>query len=306
MDKINFSSYEACFLGSAIGDALGAPVEMQKDFPKVTEMLPLISEKFNLNLPAGTWTDDTAMLMCLSESLIQCKGLDAKSELEKYVKWLYEGYMACGEASFGSGGTTRMALAAFLEKGQLVADTQPEWMGNGSVMRLAPVPLFYANKNLSEVLCRSRESSITTHTNDVCMSSCALLGGIIWRALQGDSKEAILAPMDDKYVYLIHPDVLFVLNKKTYKCDPPYIAGIGHALKTVEAALWAFHNGNSFEESLILAVNLGDDTDTVAAITGAISGIYYGLDSIPERWMNALQKREMIRTMAKDLYLAKT
>lgn len=300
------SKYLGCMLGMACGDALGAPVEMKEDFPVITEMQPIIRKGGTVTMPAGTWTDDTSMALCLAESLITKKGLDTKDQLERYSKWLYEGYYACGDESFGSGRTTRNTLKKFKETGQLIADVEPELCGNGSIMRLAPLVLYFGNsKNENEIGAYSFISSTTTHTNPICTDACVTLGIVLWRALNhkhnkyryGD-KDDILRPIE----YPLTTEVSKLLTEKTYKKEPPYINGSGHAFKTLEAAIWAFYNTNDMKSAIIKAVNLGGDTDTVAAICGALSGLYYGYECIPRKWLSDLQMKNVIWDMSIKLY----
>jgi len=320
--EVNKRYYENKFLGSmmgmAIGDALGAPFEMQNGFPYVEDMHPLISEKYKLNKPAGTWTDDTSMALCLAESLLVHDGQNAKDQLIRYNAWLKDGYMVCGGGeAFGSGSSTREAVKKFMDTGQVVADYNADKIGNGSVMRLAPLVLFYglSANNEKEIAVQSFLSSLTTHSNPICGEACIAFGIILYRILRdkykygylpnrlpeynGVSRMDIFRPTDFQFTTMVGE--LFSPHKQLYFKKPNEIQGTGHAFKSLEAASWCFLTTTSYKDAVLKAVNLGDDADSTAAICGAMAGMYYGYDSIPKEWVNKLQDRIIVDNTARRL-----
>jgi ADP-ribosylglycohydrolase len=157
-----------------VGDALGTTLEFRSPgtFAPITDMVG--GGPFNLKL--GQWTDDTSMALCLAESLIACKGFNPKDQMERYVRWWKEGHLSSTGKCFYIGNTARSSLSAFLRTGNFMSGpTDPRAAGNGSLMRLAPVPMFYAN-NPEEAIEKSGESSRTTHGASVCIDACRFSG----------------------------------------------------------------------------------------------------------------------------------
>ena len=299
------SKYHGSLLGLAIGDALGAPLEFTKPgtFPPIKDFHG--GGMFKLN--AGEWTDDTSMALCLAESLTSCNGFDAKDQMETYWKWLAEGHLSVRDKAVGVGKTTMRALFEYKKSGNPYSSvTNPKSAGNGCIMRLAPVPLFYADDPLKAIQ-MSGESSRTTHALQVTIDACKYFGGLIWGALNGIDKKELLSAYyspvngywdEDEMV----SDLSDVASGSFKKKNPPEIIGAGYVIQSLEAALWAFHNSDSFEEGVLKAVNLGDDADTTGAIYGQLAGAYYGLDGIPDRFKGKIVMKEVILSYAEGLY----
>jgi ADP-ribosylglycohydrolase len=172
-------------------------------------------------------------------------------------------------------------------------------------MRLAPVPMMYA-ENAALAIQHSGESSRTTHSAQTCINACRYLGGLIVGALAGETKEALLSDRYSPVAGLWHTvplvaEVDEVARGSFKRKQPPAIQGTGYVVKSLEAALWAFHHSSSFEEGCLLAVNLGDDADTTGAVYGQIAGAHYGAQAIPAHWREQLAMRDLIENMADDL-----
>ena len=288
--------YMGALLGLAAGDALGAPVEFMRPgtFDPVTGFMGGGPH----GLMPGEWTDDTSMALCLAESLIECEGFDAEDQLRRYVRWWRNGHLSSNGFCFDIGNTTMAALQAFQDTGQSSGLTSPDNAGNGSIMRLAPVPMFYA-KSISEAVEYAGLSSATTHATELAVDACRYMACLIVRALEGADKDEVLAPaligeLDDE---------LQRVSFGSFRIfNPPEIRGSGYVVESLEAALWAFHNSDNFADGACLAVNLGDDADTTGAVYGQIAGAYYGAKGIPDRWVNALVHRDLIIGFATQLY----
>lgn len=289
--------YRGSLLGLACGDALGATLEFSKrgTFEPITNM----NGGGPFDLLAGQWTDDTSMALCLAESLICCKGFDAEHQMQMYVKWWKTGFLSATGKCFDIGVTTRRALIAFEKNKQVFSgDINPRAAGNGSLMRLAPVVLFYYpnNEKVSEF---SALSSMTTHAASEAVECCRLFALILANALSGKSKEDVIQ-VDN--VNLKEPRVLSLSSawyrQKTYN----EVSGTGYCVASLEAALWCFYHTDSFEASILAAANLGDDADTTAAIVGQLAGAYYGIESIPKHWLSKLHMRDKIEDVARALY----
>lgn len=209
--------------------------------------------------------------------------------------------MSSNGRCFDIGNTVYAALDRYLKGGSPFAgSSDPESAGNGSIMRLAPVVLFYY-PDPSSIFKYSIESSRTTHGTQECLDACALLGEIIRRALDGKSKDETTSEIA---MSTYSEGIRALANGEWRDKEIKDIRGSGYVVESLEAALWCFWHGNTFEESIFLAANLGDDADTTAAICGQIAGAFYGLESIPKEWRNRITMSEEIIEMAKDLYAA--
>ena len=288
--------YRGALLGLAVGDALGAPVEFMRPgtFDPVTEMLGGGPH----GLMPGEWTDDTSMALCLAESLIERRGFDAIDQLQRYVRWWRNGHLSSTGICFDIGLTTREALQAFESSGEPSGLTSPDSAGNGSIMRLAPVPMYYA-LNLEDAIEFAGQSSITTHAAEEAVSACCYMAAVIARALQGSDKEEVLDPPGSSD---LADGVKRVAFGSFRIFNPPQIRGSGYVVESLEAALWAFHHTDNFADGACMAVNLGEDSDTTAAVYGQIAGAFYGANEIPTRWANAVVRKDLIIDFADQLY----
>ncbi len=297
--------YVGSLMGLAIGDAIGSSVEFMKpgSFTPISDMIG--GGFYNLN--PGEWTDDTSMALCLADSLISKQGFDPYDQLTRYIKWFDEGYFSSRKKSFGIGRTTRKALESFKKFPKPYCGLKKfDSSGNGSLMRLAPVPLTYA-KNPEYAIKMSGKSSKTTHQTNVCIQACEYLGGLIVGSLQKESKGILLSSdYMEKYSYWkkrkIDDNLNGVIEGSFKNKNPPEIESTGYVIKSLESALWAFYNSDSFFEGLIMVINLGNDSDTAGAIFGQLGGAYYGEKNIPQKWRKSVKYSKIIRKMAGQIY----
>lgn len=296
-----YKQYGGSLFGLAVGDAIGTTLEYKS--PGTFEPIDDMVGGGPYNLVPGEWTDDTSMALCLAESLIQCRGFDLKDQLSRYLRWYKEGYLSSTGECFDIGNTVRKAIMRFERTGNPYSGlTDEDSQGNGSLMRLAPVPLFYA-MDPKEGIIKSGSSSRTTHDTIECIDACRYMGGIIIGAVHGTDKAELLS---DGYCPVknywsdkpLCPKIAEIASGSFKIKEPPEIEGKGYVVKSLEAALWAFHNSDSFSDGVLKAVNLGDDADTTGAIFGQIAGAYYGIESIPSRWISKLAKRGLIEQYA--------
>jgi len=291
------SRYLGCLLGLACGDAVGTTVEFEPrgSFPPVTDM----TGGGPFRLAAGQWTDDTSMALCLAESLLACNGFDARDQMTSYVKWWKEGYLSSTGKCFDIGGATRSALESFRQNGEPYSgSTDPNTAGNGSLMRLAPVILFYF-PSLEDVIEFSALSSRTTHAAPQAVECCQLFASILLRALSGEPKAQVLAPEGFSPQ---SPKVAAISRGDYLRKTRDEVRGLGYCAASLEAALWCFQSTASFEAAVLEAANLGDDADTTAAITGQLAGAHYGVEAIPEVWLGRLHMRAEIERLAERLF----
>lgn len=299
------SRYREALLGLAAGDALGAALEFAPPgtFPPITDMVG----GGPFRLPPGYWTDDTSMALCLAERLIECRGFDPVDQLRHYLRWYREGYRSSIGVCFDIGNTVRKALERFERTGEpYCGPTDPMSAGNGALMRLAPVPLFYAAHPL-EAIERAGESARTTHGHPAAIDACRYFAALLLGALRGVSKEELLSP---RYTPVpghwdsrpLVPEIDQVAQGSFKWKEPPAIRASGYVVATLEAALWAFARTDSFAEGALRAVNLGEDADTVGAVYGQLAGAFYGVEAIPETRRARLAMREKIEELADQLF----
>lgn len=297
--------FRGSLLGLAIGDAMGAPVEFKS--PGTFKPVTTFQGGGNFGLNRGEWTDDTSLALCLAESLVECGGFSLADQLKRYRDWYLEGHLSCTGFCFDIGSTTRKALDAFESTGKTdCGQKYPGSASNGSLMRLAPVPLAFS-KNPVQAIELSGESSKATHALTVCADACRYFGALIVGAVQGTSKEALLSPMFSpvKQYWDESPlvkEISDVANGSFRMKQPPEIRGGGYVKDSLEAALWAFASTDNFHDGCLAAVNLGDDADTTGAIYGQLAGVYYGIGGIPDEWVNGLAKQDLITGFADRLY----
>ncbi len=288
--------FRGCLLGLAAGDAVGTTVEFQPrgSFPPVTDMIG--GGPFGLQ--PGEWTDDTSMALCLAESLLHVGGFDAKDQLDRYCKWWRDGHLSSNGQCFDIGNTVRNALQCYEESGDAASgSTDPNSAGNGSIMRLAPVPMFYS-PDADSVMRYCGESSRTTHGTEECVDACIFFGLALTRALGGASKDEVIADCG----HAVEAEAIRGIASGSYldKAEDE-IRGSGYVVHSLEAALWCFANTDSFEEAILKAVNLGDDADTTGAVCGQIAGAFYGESEIPTQWLHRLALADEIRNFADRL-----
>lgn len=300
---LTMDRYQGCLQGLAAGDALGTTVEFQA--PGTFKPMTDIVGGGVFGLQPGQWTDDTSMALCLAESLLTAQAFDPADQMQRYVKWYREGALSSTGRCFDIGNATREALHRYEAGGEAYSGSEdPLSAGNGSIMRLAPVVMYYA-EHPAEAIRYAAMSSRTTHGAAECLSACRLLAAYILAGLHGWSKQEIMAPdafrewLDEEQ---LTPHMLNILQGSYKMKEPPQIQGSGYVVESLEAALWAFHKSDSFKEGALLAVNLGNDADTTGAVYGQIAGAYYGLSGIPVEWSRKLAMRELISDYAGRLF----
>lgn len=300
---MNQERYRGALLGLAIGDALGMPVEFKEpgSFPPVTTLTG--GGRHNLN--PGYWTDDTAMALCLADSLLSCQGYDAADQIARYLRWYQHGYLSSTGQCFDIGNTVRTALEAYGQTGQPYSGPiHPRSAGNGSIMRLAPVVLAFA-LSPSLAINHAADSSRTTHGAVEAIEGCRYLAALLIGALQGQPKELLLSneysPLTEGWQTPLTSKIAAIAAGSYQEKNPPEIRGTGYVVNSLEAALWAFYHSNNFAEGALLAVNLGEDADTTGAVYGQLAGANYGVSDIPGDWLRLLQQREYIQTQADKL-----
>jgi ADP-ribosyl-[dinitrogen reductase] hydrolase len=285
-------------LGLACGDALGRPVEfnsavqIEREHGRVTEMLGNGTH----GQPAGTITDDTEMALCIARSLAEHGGFDPADVAERFVSWYDAG-------PFDIGLMTADALreiksgTSWDEAGHDVWASRPEGKnaGNGSVMRCVPYAIAYADDHdrLADV---SRQSSAITHADPRCAHGCAVLNLTV-AGLLTDAADPLgdaLAAVEDE----APAELLDALRPVPDGIHSTTLRSSGYVVHTLQTALAHGLTADSAEDAIVTAVNMGEDTDTVGAVTGAVAGARFGADALPERWLADLDARDELAALA--------
>ena len=249
-------------------------------------------------LEPGQWTDDTSMALCLAESLLEHHELNERDLMERFVRWWRRGENSPTGRCFDIGNATSEALSRFERTGgPRAGNTDPRRAGNGSLMRLAPVAvLLHAQPEAAREA--ARRQSLTTHATPVAVDACAYFAELLVEAIAGVPKEQVL----ESRAFLGRTEVAAIAAGSWRTKDREAIASSGYVVHTLEAVLWSVAQATSFEEAVLTAANLGDDADTVGAVTGQLAGALCGQDGIPIRWRTRLAWAGHIAALAGDLF----
>jgi len=279
--------------GSVVGDALGVPVEFLgrsqlKDDP-VIDMRGFGTH----SQPAGTWSDDSSLMIITVESLIYDSQL--KHIGLNFIKWLDEGYWTPHGCVYDVGPTTSMAIYR-IKKGVDISISGGDdelSNGNGSLMRILPVGLYYWNRSTSEIISLAHKISSITHKHPRSLISCGIYCLMVSFLLKGipplDAYHETISVAKNEYESNNPfanelPHFKRILSGELLSLKEDDIKSSGYVIHTLEASLWCFLNSSSYKEAVLKAVNLGDDADTTATVTGGLAGVCYGYDSVPEDW----------------------
>ncbi|MCI5519907.1 MAG: ADP-ribosylglycohydrolase family protein [Treponema sp.] len=311
MTNINISNL---IYGVAVGDAMGFPVqfykrEQVKSF-NVTKMIPHKGGKF----PAGTWSDDTSLTLALADSLSQTDDIDYSDIMKKFYNWISKGEYTQEGKAFDIGRTCFKALLNYSSGvDPLMCGGQGEnENGNGSLMRIAPL-VFYIQKKFGDSAFDNKDTfevihnvSRLTHAHPIALVGCDIYIAVLFALLHGMEKVAAMKFAIEKVSSYVQTKTelnkAFPKYQRLTKYDfinlpERKISSSGYVVDTLEAALWCFLTTDSYRECILQAVNLGKDTDSIAAVSGAMAGLYYGNSEekgIPEEWKCALQNKNLI------------
>ncbi|CAF4645981.1 unnamed protein product, partial [Rotaria sp. Silwood2] len=332
IDGLILNRIKGSMFGLILGDALGAHVEFRPHSYLLANPVRDLECGGTWGLEKGQFTDDGSMTICLANSLIARRRFVPYDQLVRYKWWFRHGYMSSTGTCFDIGKSTQTALCEFenrqkefaqkhgipLDEIDLLSDKQllekfPVYCsldgaaGNGVLMRLAPVPLFFY-QNPQAAVNLSGISGRITHGDKKAYDACRYYGALIVATMHNTDKDQLLS--EEFYLCKIkkwftndplEPEIENVA-KGSFKKEKGYAAGIrgiGYVVNSLEAALWAFWSTQSFEEGVLAAVNLGDDTDTTAAIYGQLAGAYYGYDKLPQGWINSVYSKRFIECLCK-------
>ncbi len=292
LNKIRGSLY-----GGIVGDALGAPYEFRERdsyaWSKDMKEVP------HFKLDAGSYTDDGAMLLCSAYSLTECNGFDLVHMLNSFLAWFMDGFLSVNGKCFDIGNTTRRALLDWHWHLTATDNNVPhiyidlfQRSGNGSIMRLCPIPLFYSN-DPEQAQLNSIQASMLTHQSSPCLECSKFIAHCIVAFINGKSKEDVLG-----ITYKNHLPEMFDIDNGAFKSKSrDKIKTTGYVIDTLEAALWALWNSDTFEDGMLMLIPMGGDVDTICCVYGQLAGALYGYSSIPNRWIDDLKNRSLIDTI---------
>ena len=287
--------YRGALLGLAVGDAVGTTLEFRpRDVdPPLTDLVG--GGPFNLK--PGEWTDDTAMALCLAESIVSKGGFDPLDQMNRYTAWWRRGRWSCTGRCFDIGNTVSAALGRFADTGDPFAgSTDPQSAGNGSLMRLAPLAMAFAEDDVADYCA---DGSRTTHAAVEAIDACRAFGRMLAAVFAGEGNRRSIFEVGAATDSL-SPKVAAVLEYRQRTRDS--VRGTGYVVDCLEAAMWAFDSTDSYRDCVLAAANLADDADTTAAVAGQIAGAFYGVGGIPSKWLDKLAFRGQITRLADALF----
>ena len=299
-------------LGTAIGDALGVPVEFE--YRQVLEKNPVVGmrEYGTHNQPKGTWSDDSSLALCLAESL--CNGYNLNDIADKFIRWYYDGYCTPYGRVFDVGITTARAISNLQSgiKPNLAGMDRERDNGNGSLMRILPLVPYILNMKEEDRFRIIGEVSSLTHRHPRSILACIALCEFAIQYINLQAVERAYQAMQQTILQLLKKEMfieedipferLIGLSYEEFKAiELKDIRSTGYVIDTLEASLWCVFNTTNYKDAVLKAVNLGDDTDTVGAITGGLAGIIYGYDTIPSEWLEVLVRKDGIIELADRL-----
>lgn len=282
-------------MGLAVGDAVGTTLEFQaRDSSHIYDMVG--GGPFNLK--AGEWTDDTSMALCLVETYIEKNCCDMDFFREKLISWYKTGHNSSNGVCFDIGNTTRYALEQVIKHGpDWLGNNSPETAGNAALIRHAPVAIF-RRKSFIDGWRDASIQSMSTHCAPESIDCCQYINVILHYLLNGFGKNEAFSP--HKIPFLVR---VLIINAGEYKeKHRDQIRSSGYVIDTLEAALWAVWHTDNFKDAILLAANLADDADSVAATAGQLAGALYGLSGIPAEWVDKIVDKDRILSMAEELF----
>lgn len=304
-------NFKSSLLGLIIGDALGVPVEFKSREILLKNPVKDMIGYGTHNQPIGTWSDDTSLTLCLMDSL--CNGYNLKDIAEKIVYWYYNANWTPFGEVFDVGIATQKAvvrLKKFLEEDSIKSIFNYNYSerdnGNGSLMRILPLVFFIKNMEIKDKYKYIREVSYLTHGHIRSIISCLIYASYISQILDGKNKvEAYISMQKEINNFIQELDIsneevnIFnrILKKNIFEFPINEIYSSGYVIHTLESSIWNIINFDSFESSVLSAVNMGDDTDTTGAVTGSIAGLIYGIDSIPKNWISKIVRLDDINNL---------
>lgn len=299
-------------MGVCVGDALGVPVEFTSRSDRRNSPVTTMMGYGTHNQPAGTWSDDSSLTFCLADSL--CDGFSLEAIARAFIRWYREGYWTPHGHVFDIGMTTSLAISN-LDRGVppiAAGGNSDRSNGNGSLMRILPLAFYHKSEEFTTIIQRSHQVSCLTHAHPRSQMACGIYISMAISLLEGcEPQVAYLQGVEQvREIYAqppfdrerTHFDRLLSGNLEALSVDD--ISSSGYVVHTLEASVWCLLRSSSYAEAVLKAVNLGEDTDTTAAVTGGLAGLYYGFENIPSDWVDRIARKADIIDLADRLEAA--
>ena len=299
-------------LGTAIGDALGLPIQFLEREVVAKNPITTMEGLDQFNIPAGTWSDNTSLSFCLAESL--CNGYDLNDIINKFTKWMYEDYWTPANETFDINYINYFAIVNLRNNGSPHVAGIDNKRGNRdeSLMRILPLVPYILNMEEENRFRIIKEISSLTYRHSRSILACIALCEFAIQYINLQSVEEAYQAMQQTILQLLKRDMfieegipferLTGLSYEEFKTIAlKDIHSTEYVIDTLEASLWCIFNTTSYKDAVLKAVNLGDDANTVGAITGGLAGIIYGYDTIPPEWLEVLAKKDDIIELANKL-----
>ncbi len=299
MSKVKDTIY-----GFIVGEAMGVPIEFRsRESLKEEPITTMIGYGTYFYIPEGVWSDDGALTLATMDSIASCGKIDCTDMATRFCEWVKHGKYTATNEVFDIGITTKYALRRFMDEhveaikcgGVGIGEN-----GNGSLMRMAPIALYcyYAKKNDEEILDIVKNTSSITHAHEQSIMGCYMYVKYLLFLLQGENKiDAYehMRQLDYSMFSQETQDVYYrILMEDISKYKEDDIKSNGYIVYTLEAVLWTILRTRTYQEAIVVSINLGEDTDTVGAITGSLAGIIYGYSTIDDEWIKALKNKELL------------
>ncbi len=296
--------------GVAIGDALGVPAEFKnREALKLDPVRDFIGYKSH-NQPPGTFSDDSSLTFCLAESL--CKGYDLNDLGNRFIQWRDHAYWTAGNEVFDIGMTTARAIDRLRGgcRPSSAGDFDEDCNGNGSLMRIMPLLFYIRDLDLEKRYSIIKDVSSVTHGHIRSVIACFYYLEFALKLLQGNDKtNAYNNTAKTVHEFIVSKRIvrdeinLFapLLKEDIAKADINTIPSYGYVINTLKASMYCFLTTESYQDATLMAVNLGNDSDTTAAVTGGLAGLYYGFEAIPEKWRKEIKRSEDIKELCDRL-----
>jgi ADP-ribosyl-[dinitrogen reductase] hydrolase len=311
-DKMNtkLNLIKSGIWGVCVGDALGLPVQFKSRTYMIQNPISGMIGYGTYNQPPGSWSDDGSLTLCIAESL--SRGYDLNDIAKNFMNWFQNGFLTPYGKSYDVGASTTNSVNRLLSGISPLnsGDLNIEANGNGSLMRTLPLAFYFHFKQTDEPTKYKiiKEVSAITHGHPLSVISCYVYIDFALQILQGISIESafqsVVADKSKYFGYLNSKEQIYfenIFDKDIKNFTELQIKSSGFVIDSLEASFWCLLNSTTYEETVIKAVNLGDDTDTIAAIAGGIAGIYYGYDKIPTQWIQVIVKGNEIQTVCESL-----
>lgn len=301
------NNFQTILLATATADALGVPVEFKPREDLQQNPVTDMREFGTYKQPKGTWSDDTSLMLCLAESIVE--GLDLQKLAQKFIAWRNDNYWTARGWVFDIGIGTRIAIER-LEKGtppELAGGFDEMDNGNGSLMRILPLVLYIKDLDIDQRYEWTKKVSSLTHAHVRSVMACFYYLEFAKKIVEGKDKFQAYTELQSEMITHFEKREINTLEIQKFSrlltedisnLNETDIHSRGYVIYTLEASIWCILTTSNYKEAVLKAVNLGEDTDTTAAVAGGLAGLIYGIESIPKEWLEVLARKVDIVELA--------